>query len=163
MGLLLGTLLIGTVGGIIGERLRLPAGALLGAMLAVGAMNLVGGDVASLPRPFRTTAKILVGTYLGGLLTLNTLRHLKTLAFPAALMLAITIGAGLIGGILLSRLAGVDIYTALLGSAPGGSTEMTLVALSYDEAEPPLVAALQVIRIIGVILIVPLVVRLFFR
>jgi membrane AbrB-like protein len=160
---LLGTLVVGVVGGLIGERLRLPAGALLGAMLAVGAVNLTGGHMMALPVPFRTVAKLLVGTYLGSLLTLETFRLLRQLALPAALMVAITILAGLVGGFALTRLAGVDVHTALLGSAPGGSTEMTLVSLSYDEANPPLVAALQIVRIVAVIFTVPLMVRLMFR
>ena len=160
---LLGTLVVGVVGGLIGERLRLPAGALLGAMLAVGAVNLTGGHLVSLPVPFRTVAKLLVGTYLGSLLTLETFRLLRQLALPAALMVVITILAGLVGGFALTRLAGVDVHTALLGSAPGGSTEMTLVSLSYDEANPPLVAALQIVRIVAVIFTVPLMVRLMFR
>jgi membrane AbrB-like protein len=117
----------------------------------------------ALPVPFRTVAKLLVGTYLGSLLTLETFRLLRQLALPAALMVAITILAGLVGGFALTRLAGVDVHTALLGSAPGGSTEMTLVSLSYDEANPPLVAALQIVRIVAVIFTVPLMVRLMFR
>lgn len=160
---LLGTLVVGVVGGLIGERLRLPAGALLGAMLAVGAVNLAGAHMVSLPVPFRTVAKLLVGTYLGSLLTIETFRLLRQLALPATLMVVITILAGLVGGFVLTRLAGVDVHTALLGSAPGGSTEMTLVSLSYDEANPPLVAALQIVRIVAVIFTVPLVVRLMFR
>ena len=62
------TLLIGSAGGLTAYTLRIPAGALLGSMLAVGIYNCLGFK-AFMPSQVRIGARILVGTLLG--LSLN--------------------------------------------------------------------------------------------
>lgn len=157
------TLAVGLAGGLLGIWLRLPAGALMGSMIAVALLGLAGGvDTQPVPQIFRDIAKILIGTVVGSTITLATLQEIRHVALPALLIMLFMIGAGLLAGWLLSLMTRIDIATALFAAAPGGSAEMT--AASEDmRADARLVAALQAVRIVMVILIVPALLRWWFK
>ena len=61
---IISTLLIAAAGGLIGIRLKIPAGALIGAMLAVAAFK-IGTGKGELPITFRLGAQIVVGGMIG--------------------------------------------------------------------------------------------------
>jgi membrane AbrB-like protein len=157
------TLAVGLAGGLLGLWLRLPAGPLMGSMLAVAALGLTGwlpGE--AIPASLKDLAKILIGTVVGSAVTLGTLQALREAALPALLLTAVLVAAGLAGGWVLSLVTKVDIATALFATAPGGSAEMTAAAESMG-ADAPLVAALQTIRIVVVIVVVPAVLGWWFK
>jgi membrane AbrB-like protein len=157
------TLLVGVVGGLLGIWLRLPAGALMGSMLAVAALGLTGVSQADpIPPAVKDVAKILIGTVVGSTVTFATLQALRSAALPALLVTAGTIAAGLAGGWLLAHFTKIDIATALFATAPGGSAEMTAAADGLG-GDPRLVAALQTIRIVMVIVVVPALLDWWFR
>lgn len=156
------TLAVGLLGGLLGIRLRLPAGALIGSMLAVAALGLAGHPSEPVPPILRNLGKILVGTVVGSAVTVSTLREIRPAALPALLVAVLLIGAGLLGGWLLSYLSGMDLATALFATAPGGSAEMTAAAEDM-KANAAIVAALQTVRIIIVIAAVPTLLRWWLR
>lgn len=156
------TLAVGLLGGLLGVWLRLPAGALIGSMVAVGAMGLLGLNADPVPPLFRDLAKIVIGTVVGSTITAATVQDIREVALPALLVTALMIGAGLLGGWLLASFTRIDVATALFATAPGGSAEMTAAADGM-KADARLVASLQVIRIVMVIVLVPALLRWWFR
>lgn len=148
------TILIASAGGFIGLRLKVPAGALVGAMIAVALANLAGGFSGAIPREFRTVAQIVVGGMLGLSITRATLLEIRAMWLPVVVLIAFLIGMSLLAGVVLSRVTGWDAATAFFGSSPGGMTEMTLTSMSFG-ADTPKVALLQLVRMLAVVSIMP--------
>jgi membrane AbrB-like protein len=150
---LLITLLVGAAGGICGYILRMPAGAMIGAMLAVGLYNCLGFQ-SYMPRGFRTVAQILLGCMLGLSFTRQTFHDLKTLIGPVVVVVFSALLFCLILGFVLHKFFGLELATAFLGSSPGGMTELSALAIDMG-ADGPKVALLQLIRMLSTVIFLP--------
>ncbi|WP_017325316.1 AbrB family transcriptional regulator [Synechococcus sp. PCC 7336] len=157
------TVLLALVGSAIAVKLRIPAGALVGSLLAVGCANAL--NVFSVPTPPQGTKFILqvgLGILLGATITSDALAGLRDLWRPALLCTSITLVAGIASGLAISRWLGLERLTALLGSAPGGMSDMSLIALDMG-AQGPTVVLMHLTRMVSVIVVVPIVVKLAVR
>jgi len=63
--LVLKTLLVASVGGYIGYKLKIPAGAMLGSMIAVAAASLLKVDLGSLPHTRSCWPRLCSAPFLG--------------------------------------------------------------------------------------------------
>jgi hypothetical protein len=157
------TLLIGLVGGWMGVKFRLPAGALIGALIAVGSVNALQLiPIPTLPAECRFLLQVCLGIFLGTTVTGETVQALQELWRPALTGAAIMVVAGILSGLAISQWLGLERMTALLGSAPGGTSVMSLIALDMG-VEGPVVAAMHLTRMLSVVLLIPLVVRVLVR
>jgi membrane AbrB-like protein len=150
---LLITLLVGSIGGIIGYLLKLPAGALLGSMVAVGIYNCLGFQ-AFMPPQVRLGVQVVVGCMLGLNLNRETFAELKTVIVPAVIIVAVLLVCGLITGFIVYKASKLDVPTAFLSSSAGGMTELSLLAVTLG-ADGPKVAILHAIRMITVVSVMP--------
>ncbi len=112
------TILVAAIGGFIGRKLKLPAGTIIGAMIAVLLMNIFF-DYANVPNPVRPYIRIMAGIYIGTRMSMQDVLNLRTI-LPATLMMVF----GLIFlnscvGLGISAVSDLDVKTALLASAPG--------------------------------------------
>ena len=155
---LLITLLVGSVGGLLGYNLRVPAGALIGSMLAVGIYNCLGFQ-AFMPPKIRIAAQIVVGCLLGLRLDQNAFIQLRTVYVPALIIIVSLLIGGLITGFIVYKLCKVEMHTAFLSSSPGGMTELSLLAVSLG-GDGPKVTILQTIRMIAVVAVMPVILPL---
>jgi uncharacterized protein len=123
---------VGLAGGLLGWWSDLPAGPLLGSLLAVAAVNVLADGRLSVPRAVRIPGRILVGATIGSLATPALLHTLgASIGWVIALTVAV-VGGSLLVGLWFARATGIDRRTALLGSCPGGMAEM--VALAEESA-----------------------------
>lgn len=150
---------IGLVGAAIGTALRIPAGAMIGALIIVAAASLVSGRSSSLPLQITQAGRVLLGTVIGSTINRPTLELLGSALLPAFLAAIGLIGISLGLGYLIGRIAGMDRATALCAFVPGGMGEMTAVAHELG-ADVRVVAALHVLRVIVILVLVPVVVFL---
>ena len=156
---LLAYLLAGLGGGLLALRSGIPAAPLAGALLGAGLVSLSGRlDLAQWPLGTRTALEIGIGTVIGTSLTSAALTELRQLWKPALLITLSLIAAGLLVGLLCSRLLGMDPLVALLGAAPGGISGMSLVGAEFGVGAS--VAALHAVPLITVLLVLPITVRL---
>lgn len=155
------TLLIASIGGIIGIKLKLPAGALIGSMAAVAIANIFGFE-GSIPNNFKLVAQIVIGGMLGLGITRSTILEFKTMAIPAVVLLFSILAYGFFSGYLLWRFTELDIVTSLFSCAPGGMTEMTLMGMSLG-GEGTQIATLQMLRIIGIVSLYPFLIKFFLK
>ncbi len=156
---LLAYLLAGLGGGLLALRSGIPAAPLAGALLGAGLVSLSGRlDLAQWPLGTRTALEIGIGTVIGTSLTSTALTELRQLWKPALLITLTLMAAGLLVGLLCSRLLGMDPLVALLGAAPGGISGMSLVGAEFGVGAQ--VAALHAVRLITVLLVLPITVRL---
>jgi membrane AbrB-like protein len=139
------TLTVGTLGGLVGHVLGVPAGALLGSLAAVATFNVVREGGATVPGWLRSPSRILVGATIGSLATPALLRSLGASVGWAAAITTAVVAVGLLLGLLLARTTGMDRRTALLASCPGGITEMVALA-EQSRANVEVVLGIQLVR-----------------
>lgn len=152
------TLVVGAIGGTLGLRYKVPAGAMVGSMMAVGLVNLLGVQLANLPPNARSAAQMVMGAVVGMSITRETLASLKGMVVPAMVLVLGMVCSGLFFGWLMSKMTGWDLVTTMFASSPGGMNEMTVAAYSMG-ADGPKVALLHLIRMISVVSIVPFVLK----
>ncbi len=150
------TLALTVVGGFIGYKLGIPAGALLGSMIAVGAASVLGAKPA-MPRSFNIIAQMVLGGFLGLTITRDVLPDIKTYLFASLMVVILLSFFGIVTGYVVSRLTGLELYTLLLGSAPGGMHEIIALSQAY-EVNHSMVAVIQTVRRILIVVVYPLLV-----
>lgn len=157
-----GSLLLasGFAGAFLGRLLHLPAPILLGPMILSGAAHMTGLTASAPPAVLVVTAQVMLGTIMG-------CRFLGTRARAVGVALGLAVGATLITltvavlvAVVLVQMVGLPFDQLILAYAPGGLTEMTLVALAIN-ADVAFVALHHVARIVMIIAIAPLLPRLF--
>jgi membrane AbrB-like protein len=140
-------LLAGVSGLLLGRFLRLPAGQLTGPLAVAAVLSLTGWMVLDIPQWLVNTAQIILGLALGlrftGLGRALILRGLGLSLLSVGGMMVI---AAIIA-MLLMPVAGENFDVLLISFAPGGVTEMALVALSL-QANPAFVTLHHIIRIL---------------
>lgn len=139
------------VAGYLGARaLGLPAGQILGPILASGAVHALGWTHAAPPPWLVVVAQLVIGVSLGMRFVGvdgRLLRRCLGLSL-ASVTAMLAIGAALAWG--LSRIGAAGFDAGLLGLAPGGIVEMGLIALSL-QASAVLVTAMHLVRILATV------------
>lgn len=120
----------GSVGAAIGLNARLPAPTFLGPMLVSAGAHMVGLTEGSPPTGLVICAQVVMGTIVGcRFIGLPAARVLRAFALSVgATLLMLTIALAFASG--LHGVLGQSAEQVLLAYAPGGLTEMSLVALS---------------------------------
>ncbi len=147
------------LGSVIGIKLRFPAPTFLGPLLVSAVLHLTGMTESAPPALLVNTAQVLLGTVLGCRflgIDARTLVPAAALAFGAT---TLSLGLAMVAGLAMWHLAGIGSDQALLALAPGGLTEMGLIALAIH-ADVAFVALHHVMRILFVIVLAPLTFRL---
>ncbi|MEK0312598.1 AbrB family transcriptional regulator [Cohnella sp. 56] len=152
------TFAVALAGGWAARRLRLPAGALVGGMVAVSAMQLLSGT-AYVPVLSRPVLQIAGGALLGHAIGRADLVNLRAMIRPALLLILGLIAVNLGLGYLLHALCGMNLTTALFASAPGGVSDMALI-IEELKGDTTTVSILQVFRLFGIYLLYPPLFRL---
>ncbi|HHV07493.1 MAG TPA: AbrB family transcriptional regulator [Firmicutes bacterium] len=147
--------LVGWLGWRLLARLKVPAASLLGGVVAVGMARLAGIQFAHLPAFLQKGLQVVLGTFIGLRFKKNTLPELKRLALPSLLVSVWMLTSCFAVGRIFQRLTRVTPVTAILGAAPGGIAEMTLLAFNLD-ADAVVVATLQLMRLLAIVFIIPI-------
>lgn len=152
------TLGIAAAGFFIGPMLKLPAGVLVGPLvLSAVFQGWVGIDVHG-PMWLLFLSQLVVGVGLGasfsGITRSILLRAFALCALSVAAFLAL--GIAMAAG--LHQITGLDLAALIISFAPGGVTEMSLIALSLNLG-PLVVAAHHVFRILCTVVLASVVAR----
>ncbi len=142
------------IGTWIGDKLKLPAPGLLGPLVLSAAVHMLGITHSQPPALLVITAQIILGSTLGsrfrgaaGKLVLHTL----LLTFGGTV---ITLALLLVFALVFHGLFAQTVEQVLLAYAPGGLTEMSLVALAMN-AEVAYISIHHLVRIVLIIAIAP--------
>lgn len=136
--------LVGAVGLVVGTRL--PAGHLMGPLLASAAIGLTGLATVALPQWLVVIAQIVIGTALGsrfGGMQMSAIRRaigLSMISVGFMILLSFLIS------LVLIRVTDMNFLVSMISFAPGGVTEMSLIALSLS-ANPAVVTLHHLVRI----------------
>lgn len=118
----------------------------LGPLAMVSALTAAGVGLTAYPPVVLGAAQIVLGAWLGSTfqpsLFRGARRELAATVLGTVALLAM-VGAG---SVLIARISGLSWQTIILGTAPGGVTEMALTA-QYLDQDVALVTAAHVVRI----------------
>ncbi len=150
------------LGAVLGRKLRLPAPTFLGPLVLSAALHMAGITESAPPGLLINAAQVALGTILGcRFLGIDT-RMLFRAGLYSLGATVLTLCLAVAGAFAMQAGAGVGIDQGLLALAPGGLTEMGLIALAIH-ADVAFVALHHVVRILVVIVLAPLLVRIVQR
>ena len=155
---LLALLAVAGTGFLLARRLSVPAPALTGAMLISGALFASGAVAGRLPEPLVATAFIVLGASVGARFAgLDRAYLAGCLGMSAG---GITLAVVITALIAWPAAAYLDLpfMQMWLAMAPGGFDTMVALALALG-VDPAFVAGHQLIRLLGLFLIVPFLFR----
>lgn len=149
------------VGVPLGIVTRMPAGALLGPMIVAVGVALAGWTATGAVPPELVVepAYAVIGWGAGLRFTRESLRSVLTLLPWATVLIGVVIVlcAGL--GVALSQLTGTTLLEGYLATTPGGVFAVLAIAISSG-ANATFVVAVQVLRVLMMLLVAPLLARL---
>jgi membrane AbrB-like protein len=151
-----------TAVGILFEKLKIPAGFVLGAMAAATGGKLAGLYTASLPEPLVVATFIATGALIGVRFIGLTWAEFRRIAFGGLVATAITLSITTSIAAVVSLFVATPFGQIWIGLAPGALEGMgaLTIALGYDTA---FVAAHHVIRLLLLSFAIPGVVVLIRR
>ncbi|MET1414262.1 AbrB family transcriptional regulator [Roseibium sp. HPY-6] len=141
---------------LVAHKLNVPGGLMTGAFFMSAGLNASGVWTLVLPFYLVLPCFVLMGAMIGCRFGAMTFRQFVSVlgasiaAFSAAFLMSI------LGALLISSLVDIPFGQALLAYAPGGLEVMTLLAFILD-LDPAFVAAHQIARFTGMILLLPLI------
>lgn len=150
---------IALAGGLILYYLKVPAGYMVGAMIAVGTASVCGLKIKPLPEKVRTIVYISTGILIGQYFTREAMMGIVDI-YPIMFLLTglmLLFCAAL--AIVISKLTGWRLSVCLLATAPGGLISMTIIATEMD-CDPLKVSLLHLARLVTIKLTLPLVILL---
>ena len=158
--LLLITIIIGILGGSIGYFLKIPAGAMSCSMLAVAIFN-VKTEKSYMPLPLRKVIQSIGGALIGSRVSIDDVIGIKDLLIPIVIIIVGFCLMNILIGLILYRVTNFSLMTALLSAAPGGMSDIAIMAEDLG-ADASQVAMVQFIRVCFIISIYPIIIKLLF-
>ena len=152
------SLLVGSICGLIGILLDVPAGALIFAMIGTAVFNIFTNR-GFMPAKVRSIAQLLAGSLIGSAITMQSLIQMKSLLIPALILAAACIIFDLLLSYIFVKFLRVDLATALFANAAGGGADTAIMALEYN-ANGAAVALMHTFRMCAIILFYPIIVHL---
>ncbi|RMF02022.1 MAG: AbrB family transcriptional regulator, partial [Alphaproteobacteria bacterium] len=145
-------LLLCGISGYLGAKwLRISGAAIIGPMLANGAVHLLGLAEARVPVELVNAAQLVIGVHIGCQFAGITMRELtSTVAVAFGYSLLLMAGAAVFT-ILVVWATGIDQHAVALAYAPGGQPEMNLIALVMN-FDPAYVALHHLLRVMVIVL-----------
>jgi membrane AbrB-like protein len=157
------TLAIGTLGGLTGYKLKIPAGAMIGSLGAVALFNLFYGSLGKMPGGVIVGVQIVLGSALGLSFSKGMLSDLKTAWLPALIIAGSYLLAAVAVGFIVSKVTGWDLLTSLFSAVPGGLSDVVAAAQSIKGVKTIDVMVIHSVRLAMVLLSIPILVKLFGR
>lgn len=151
------TMCVALVAGVIGYIAKIPAGAMTFAMLSVGALN-VFFDKGYMPINMRRATQVFAGVLIGERMMYSDLIALKSVLLPAIILLIGIVAVNICIGILITKVTGLELVTSLLASAPGGVSDMAIIAKDLG-GDGPKVAIFQLVRYVFIIALFPIIIK----
>lgn len=149
------TLLCGIAGGILFTLIHLPLKWMLGPLTAIVIWKLISKRSLYWPVHFRNGGQMLLGYSMGLSFTNDSARQIVNQLPSMAITTVLMIVFALVIAYLVSRLTGISIPSAVMGTTPGGLSQMVVMSEEIKGADPTIVTFMQTIRMLTVIFIVP--------
>ena len=142
---------LGAGGGILGSRLKIPAGSLIVAMLTIIAFKLITKTHWVMPKGFNFILQIALGIMVGASFQPDMVPVLKRLFFPVLTSTITLVGVGIVLSMIFARMGVLDAPAAYLGTSPGAMS--ALIVLAFESgSSATLVVCFHFFRVVFIIL-----------
>jgi uncharacterized protein len=147
-------------GKFIGKKLKFPSPVLIGGMLSVAVVQslyyfIVGTELLIWwPSIILIIAQVFMGSSIGSRFQQSMFQGIGKVILVAFISTIGLIIAMLLCAFIVSYITGIPLITSVLAFAPGGIAEMAATAIVLD-ADSTFVVAVQVLRIVVVLLVLP--------
>ncbi|MBC7359733.1 MAG: AbrB family transcriptional regulator [Desulfacinum sp.] len=159
---LAGYLVLGTLGGYVGMKLKIPAGVMIGAMLAVIAFKVATRVDWTLPRGFPFVLQVMLGITIGASFQMEMVRALTKVAVPVVVSTLVLVTVGMILAFIFAKSGIIDSGTAYLGTSPGAMSPLIVLALESGK-DATVITCFHFFRVVFIILTMPIIYRYFFK
>jgi membrane AbrB-like protein len=149
-------IVVGSLAGFLANRIGVPAGFLIGTMLANAGLHLGGIAAGGLPDWLAVPGFVLLGTMVGLRFQAISVALLKKLLSASLLGFAVLLVVSTTGAALATYITGIPLLITLLAFAPGGLEVMTILAFALG-LNPAFVATHQLARYLGLSLTLPII------
>ena len=149
------TFFLASAGGVVFYFLHVPLAWMLGPITVVVLWTQVCKRTVYWPVELRQTALIFLGYVIGSAFTAEAARQV---AAQLPVMLAVTLSillVSLVCGYVTHRQAGISLATGLMGSVPGGFSQMVLLSEEIEDADMSIVSFMHTVRLLSVVFVVP--------
>ncbi|MFJ8065669.1 AbrB family transcriptional regulator [Psychrobacillus sp. NPDC096426] len=149
------TLLCGLLGGFLFNLLNLPLSWMLGPLTAILIWKLLTKRDLYWPVSFRNGGQMLLGYSMGLSFTIASASQIVDQLPSMAIITILMVVFGLAIAFFVSKLTGINIPSAVMGTTPGGLSQMVVLSEEIKGADSTVVTFMQTIRMLTVIFIVP--------
>ena len=149
------TFLLAAAVGVLFYYLQIPLAWMLGPLSAVVIRGQLQKKKQTFPLSLRNAALIVLGYLIGKAFTTEAaaqiIAQLPTMFFVTALILLMS----MVLGYVMHRKTGVSFTTGMLGSVPGGFSQMVIMCEELADADVSVVSFMHTVRLLSVVFIVP--------
>ncbi len=147
------TLLAAFAVGWLLDRLHVPGGMMVGAVIGACALNLLTG-LAGMLGEAKTAAQIVAGAFIGSGVRREDLKQMRSILQVSAIVIGCLFVVNVVSGLVITLVSPLDPLTALMSTTPGGLSDIPIIA-SEMGAEPAPVLAMQLVRFVLGIAVFP--------
>ncbi|MDF2633163.1 MAG: rane protein AbrB duplication [Pelosinus sp.] len=148
--------LLSCIGGVFFFSIHTPLPWTLGPLVTTLIWKTVSKKSVDWPKPIRNTGLIFLGYAMGSPFTLQVGQQILGQLPGMFLATFTTMAMSLLAGWFTCRFTGVGMVNALIGSVPGGLSQMAVICEEIDGADVAVVTLMQITRVLTVVFIVPL-------
>ncbi len=146
--------LLGLVGWAFFSLLRLPVAPFLGTLFFLVTLRTIGLEIPYAPSWLLPFLQVLLGIYVGSMVTRKTILQLKPMILPVVVIIVWAQSLVFVIGPLLSRVLSLDLFSTMLGFSLTGLAEVSIIALEVN-AELGFIILMQLTRMIITIFLLP--------
>ena len=148
------TYVVALVGGLLAKKLKIPMGEILGAVFAVIFLKLFT-PLASFPSECKMIVQFMLGAVVASRIGREDVLGIKKMALPFLLIISGLAIYTLLCSSIIYLISAFDIPTSLLSSAPGGMSDMAIIAQDFG-ASSDYVSAVHVLRSLTIFMFSPI-------
>ncbi|MEX1141400.1 MAG: AbrB family transcriptional regulator [Thermoleophilaceae bacterium] len=149
---------IAFVGAFAGRMTRLPAATLLGPLILAGTISLSLPVDLTVPPLLREVAFGLIGLEVGLRFTVATVRNVGRLLLPVLAAIVVLMAVSFLFAVGLAAATAATLMDGYLATTPGGLYAVLAVGFAAG-ANTTFIVAVQVLRLITLVILAPFVVR----
>lgn len=149
------TLLIAVSGGYIFYLLHVPLAWMLGSLTAVVIAGISNKFPLVWPIQIRNGALLFLGYSMGRPFTLAAGQQIINNLPLMAVTTVLTVAVSLVIGYYTQRKTGITMASSLLGSVPGGLSQMVVLCDEIADSDLAVVTFMQTARLLAVVFVVP--------
>lgn len=150
------TFVVASVGGYLFSMIGIPVPWLLGPLIVLLIGNLIKPTYFYWPRKIKSVGMVLIGYTIGLSLTGDAMRDIgKQLPYMFGMTTLLILLSAVIA-YFIAKLSKINYRTALLGSIPGGMTQIIILADELKSVNLTIVTMTQMIRLLLIVIGMPL-------